>query len=100
MGEGLIRSSTLRFGKEGSRVCWVGLETRIARDRLGLPNVSVKANRKSTTSIVTDDLSIIKNSVPKPTGHNSLSIWTKKFETKEHHNPKAQLYMEFHISYA
>jgi hypothetical protein len=29
-----------------------------------------------------------------------LSIWTKKSETKEHHNPKAQLYMEFHISYA
>ena len=89
MDEGLIRSSTLRFGKEGSRVCWGGLATRNAWDRWGLPNIIVKANRKSTTSIVTVDLSIIKNSVPKPTSHNSLSIWTKKFETKEHHNPKA-----------
>ena len=60
---------------------------------MGLPNIIVKANRKSTKSIVTDDLSIIKNSVPKPTSHNSLSIWTKKFKTKEQHNPKAQLYM-------
>jgi hypothetical protein len=100
MGEGLIRSSTLRFEKEGSRVCWGGLATRNAKDQWGLPNVSVKANKKSTSSIVTDDLSIIKNYGPKPTSHNSLSIWTKKFETKEHHNPKAQLYMEFHISYA
>jgi hypothetical protein len=70
-------------------VCWGELETRNARDRWGLPNV--KANKSSITRIVYDDLSIIVN---------SLSIWTKKFETNEHHNPKAQLYMEFHISYA
>ena len=37
-------------------MCWGGLATRNARDRWGLPNVSVKANMKSTTSIVTDDL--------------------------------------------
>jgi hypothetical protein len=54
MGERLIRSATLRFWKEDSRLCWGGLETRNARDRWGLPNVSVKANRKSTTSIVTE----------------------------------------------
>jgi hypothetical protein len=54
MGEGLIRSATLRLGKEGSRVCWGGLETRNVRDLWGLPNVSVKANKKSTTSIVTE----------------------------------------------
>jgi hypothetical protein len=89
MGEGLKRPYTLRFGKERIRVCWGEFGTRNARDRWGLPNV--KANRNSITRIVSEDLSIIEN---------YLSIWTKKSETKEHHNPKAQLYMEFQISYA